>query len=458
VKRLSILHSNDIHGHLEGFSRIATRVRQIRAQSPDAVLYLDAGDIEETNNPLSAGTKGVAMHTLLSAAGCDAAAVGNGGLLRYSHLQLAQYAHAASYPLFLANMVAPDGTTIAGVQPSGMLERHGLQVGVIGLTDPFHVYTSLFGMQSLEIVPLVRRLALELRQAGADLIVVLSHLGWERREPSAMTDQKLALELQNEIDLIIGAHTHHLLENGIQIGRVWVAQAGKYAQHLGRIDLEQHNGVWEINCTVETIGASIASDPVVVEQISALERQLKLQKAEVLGVLEADFAYHELEFCPVGTLVADALREYWAADVGLAIAGLGFRCSLPKGALTRGMIVEPINTAANPAVVQMRGWQLLEVVQRGQNPENAAKPLLRGDIALGLMHLSNMAWRDGQWFVGTAPLDPMRLYSVAATDGELDGSFAYTEAAWNLETEYKIDVILNEVVVQYVQKHKRLSA
>jgi hypothetical protein len=52
----------------------------------------------------------------------------------------------------------------------------------------------------------------------------------------------------------------------------------------------------------------------------------------------------------------------------------------------------------------------------------------------------------------------MRLYSVAATDGELDGSFAYTEAAWNLETEYKIDVILNEVVVQYVQKHKRLSA
>jgi 2',3'-cyclic-nucleotide 2'-phosphodiesterase (5'-nucleotidase family) len=457
MKRLTILHTNDIHGHLDGFTRIATRVSQIRQTATHPVLYLDAGDIEETNNHLSSATKGVAMHQLHSAVGCDAAAVGNGGLLRYSHLQLKRYAEVARYPLLLANIVLPDGKTIVGVRPSTIIQAGDVRVGLIGLTDPFSVYSFLFGLHSLEIVPLVRELALELRQSGADLVVLLSHLGWQRKEPSAMSDQKLALEVQTEVDLIIGAHTHHLLEHGVQIGRVWVAQAGKYAEHLGRIELEQSDGVWEIACSVEAITRDIAPDPQTLALIQNFEQQLETQLAEVVCVLETDFVYSQLEPCVVGYLVADALRQYWDADVGLSISGIGFRRNLPKGNLTRGMVVESIPTAANPARIKLHGWQLLEVVQRGQNLETATQPLLRGGVALGIMHTSGLEQRNGEWFVGLAPLEPERIYTVAATDAELDGSFAYLEAAWGLETEYKIDMILNEVVLDYVQKHKHLS-
>lgn len=77
TKCLTILHTNDIHGRIEGLARVATLVAQTRENTPHPVLYFDAGDIEETNTRLSSLTKGVAMHRLLSAAGCNAAAIGN---------------------------------------------------------------------------------------------------------------------------------------------------------------------------------------------------------------------------------------------------------------------------------------------------------------------------------------------------------------------------------------------
>jgi len=85
MQKLIILHSNDIHGRVEGLARIATLIERVRAECPDIpVLYLDAGDSEETSHRLSNLTKGVGMHRLLSVAGCAAATVGNGGILRYS--------------------------------------------------------------------------------------------------------------------------------------------------------------------------------------------------------------------------------------------------------------------------------------------------------------------------------------------------------------------------------------
>ncbi len=72
MQPLIILHTNDIHGRVEGLARIATLVEQIRIENPAIpVLYFDTGDIEENSIRLSNLTKGVAMYRLLNAAGCD---------------------------------------------------------------------------------------------------------------------------------------------------------------------------------------------------------------------------------------------------------------------------------------------------------------------------------------------------------------------------------------------------
>ena len=101
--RLTLLHSNDIHGRQDRIGQIATLVRREKATADHQVIYLDAGDVEDTSNRLSSMTKGSAMHRLLSHAGCDAATVGNGGWQRYGPQILAEHARAATYPLLLAN-------------------------------------------------------------------------------------------------------------------------------------------------------------------------------------------------------------------------------------------------------------------------------------------------------------------------------------------------------------------
>src|SRR5581483_2862833 len=194
-------HSNDIHGRIEGLARIATLVERVRTEHPDILaLYVDGGDIEETAEYISNVTRGIAMHRLLSVAGCQVATVGNGGIFRYGTQLLEEYAEVADYPLLLANLRTADGEILPGTMPATILEAGLLRIGFIGVTATmFNMYKTYFGLRSLPEVPLVRELATELRQQGADIVILLSHLG--------LPDDRIVAEaVQGDIDLIIGAH------------------------------------------------------------------------------------------------------------------------------------------------------------------------------------------------------------------------------------------------------------
>ena len=115
--RFTLLHTNDIHGRIEGLARVATLVERVREETSHRVIYVDAGDVEEATTRLSNLTKGVAMHRLLSAAGCEVAVVGNATWLRYGPQVIAEQARAASYPLLLANL-AP----VEGVQATALVD------------------------------------------------------------------------------------------------------------------------------------------------------------------------------------------------------------------------------------------------------------------------------------------------------------------------------------------------
>ena len=78
LKEIILLHSNDIHGQIDKLARMTTIVDQVRDENPNkTILYMDAGDSQDTSNLLSDLSKGVAMHRLLRVAGCQAATLGN---------------------------------------------------------------------------------------------------------------------------------------------------------------------------------------------------------------------------------------------------------------------------------------------------------------------------------------------------------------------------------------------
>lgn len=450
---ITILHTNDIHGRVEGIARVATLVAQLRAAEPErAMLYVDTGDVEETASRLSNLTKGAAMHRLMRAAGCQAAAVGNAAPLRYGHEVLADLAAAAGYPLLLANMRLPDGAPVAGVQPSALLEVGELWVGLIGVTaDMGGDYERWFGLKTPPPLPLIRELAAALRQDGAQVVALLSHLG-------LAADRELAAGLQGDLEIIVGAHTHDLLREGEQVGQVLIAQAGEYAQHIGRIDLEwDGERLAAARASVLPVPEQTEPSAAVLAEAAAVEAEVEHFLDEVIGELAEPLDFAADRECGVGNLMADMLRERLGAEVGLVAVGQAFSGPLPGGPLKRLALWDVCSTPANPGAVSLAGAQLAALIARGLDPAFAAERprQLRGE-ARGLFHLSGATVRAGQVLIGGQPLDPAREYLVAGSDWEFEAYGGYASADWALAVRYDMPIILREALEEYLAERRPL--
>ncbi len=457
--RFIILHTNDVHGHVEGLARVATLVERITAEHANmSVLYLDAGDVEEHTNRLSSLTKGAAMHRLLSAAGCRAHAVGNATILRYGAESLIDQVRAACYPLLLANLLLPNGSLLPGVQPATILDVGSRRLGVIGITSRVDGnYEKWYGLTYLPPAPLVRQLAAQLRAEGADGVVLLSHMGLDE-------DRRLAAELQGEVAAIVGAHSHNLLPDGERIGSILVAQAGQFGEHLGRVDFEwTPSGLVAQRAIVLPITGEITPSPRVLDASASAERDLEdflnIQVGELAQPL--DFAYDRE--CGVGDLMADALRERMTADLAVLAIGHAFSGPLGAGPLKRGALWDVCASPANPGVTSLSGAQVLAMVQRGLDPIRAAHSsrVTRGSPQ-GIFHLSGATIRDGRLYIGGTSVDPQRLYRVAGTDWELESAMdavdpnvqGYSDPTWGNAVRYDIPVILREAIEEYLARHR----
>jgi 2',3'-cyclic-nucleotide 2'-phosphodiesterase (5'-nucleotidase family) len=425
--RLTILHTNDVHGAVDGLARVATLVERIRAEEAHPVVYLDAGDVEETTTRISNITKGTAMHRLLGAAGCQAATVGNAAWLRYGAQVLPEHAAAAPYPLLLANLRPADG-----VRESVVVEAGGLRVGVIGVTAPYETFLVdfAFGLESLDVVPLVRGLARSLRADGAELVVVLSHLGLDTPQ-EAIDDRRLASALAGEIDLIVGAHSHDLLPDGEWVDGVLVAQAGSHGAHLGRIDVVDG----ELRARVVEVPEDTPLHPAVIAAADAIEPEVEAVLAAVIGELP-----EALDPEAAAGWLAEILRVRMTAEVALVTTGQAFTGGLPGGALRRGALWDVCDSSANPGVTTMTGAQLRTVIERGRDPEferSTAGPL-RGR-ARGPLQVS-----------GPAEPDPARVYTVAGTDWELEPYGGMVDAEWGLVVRYDFPTIVREAIEEHL--------
>lgn len=441
-----ILHSNDIHGRIEGLARIATMVERIRNEHPDIpVLYFDIGDIEEPSVRISNLTKGVAMHQLLSLSRCDAEVVGNGGIVRYGHQVLPDYAAVASYPLLLANMMTPGGELIAGAQATATFQAGACKIGAIGVTSDMWGTYSSFGVLTPPVLPIIREHAAQLREQGADVVILLSHLGLE-------ADRELAPDIQDVIPLIIGAHSHHLLPEGERVGSVFITQAGEYAQHLGQLELLWDGTQLHIQrATVLPVTEDIPSSPRIMDAVASIETEAEKYLQGVIGVLAAPLDYATDRECGTADLMADVLRDRMKADVGLITAGVAFSGPLPAGPLRRITLWDVCSSSANPGVVTMTGAQLLAVVQKGLDPALAqGRPRPMRGLPRGLLHLSGARIANGHLLVHDQPVESDREYLVVASDFELEEYGGFVDPAWNLKPHYDVPTILREALEEYL--------
>ncbi|MFH6604196.1 metallophosphatase [Maribacter algicola] len=254
VKKITILHTNDVHSHIDpfpkdhsqfanlgGLARRASLVESIRQENPNTLLF-DAGDIFQ-GTPYFNFYGGELEFKLMSKLKYDAATIGNHDFDNGVEGLAAQLPHA-KFKLLSANYDFTNTLMAGHVKPWETYFADGIKVGVYGLGIQLKglVSESLFKeTKYVHPYPVAQDMERILKtEEKCDLIICLSHIGYEYKNEDRPSDIKLATKTKYT-DLIIGGHTHTFLERPTvvknQIGNdVLVNQVGCFGINLGRVD------------------------------------------------------------------------------------------------------------------------------------------------------------------------------------------------------------------------------
>lgn len=343
---ITLLHVNDTHSHLDavgprngelegtlgGISRAAAVIGAVRMTEPN-VLLLHAGDIFQGDLFFNAYF-GVPELRLMREMGFDAMAVGNHefdlgpGLLADA---VGTAFADGSFPLVSANL---DLSAFPALQPwilPSIVRTYGeVKVAVFGLTLPY-TPTNMPDPVVIDgdVVGIAQATADALRADGADVVVLLSHLGiyYDRIVGASATG----------IDVIVGGHDHYLFrepETAVNpLGEaVPILQAGEHYKHVGRLTFTVDAGDVTIgDYAILDVDASVPAVPeiqAVVEDLKAgIESQFGPMYHEVIGRAPAEVTKRydprlPLRDTPIGNLVTDAFRAKTGTDLGITALGL----------------------------------------------------------------------------------------------------------------------------------------
>jgi 5'-nucleotidase/UDP-sugar diphosphatase len=361
--RLTILHTNDTHGHLlpysypdtydptapiallksrhniGGAARRATLVNRVRQEKDHATLLIDAGDICD-GTPFSTEYHGDADMAVMNALGYDVACPGNH---EYSNplSQVRKLIAESRFPLISANStVKADGTLL--YQPYVIKDVQGAKIAFLGLlTYDARTYNAAkTDLVMEEPIETAKRLVPELRKK-ADMVIAVTHIGVDE-------DIKMAAIVPG-IDVIVGGHSHTLLPEPLLVphpsdvslhsvhGTV-IVQDFQWAGTLGRLDLNLHrdaDGTWHVaryKGRLLPVTSETPEDPQVGKVVAGYWDPIKGKYGEVVGEAQGDFASKGPDHAEYN-LVADAIREQMGVDFDIENMG-GVRSPLAKGPIT----------------------------------------------------------------------------------------------------------------------------
>jgi 5'-nucleotidase len=230
-----------------GVSRRHALIQKIRSEEEN-VLLLDCGDIFQ-GTPYFNMFGGELEMKLMSEMGYDAATMGNHDFdIGLEGFKTAK--RHAKFPFLCANYDFSETTLKGETKPYEIFQKGTLKIGVFGVGIELNglVTENNYGKTKyLDPVSTANSMARELRKKGCDLVICLSHLGYDYTDSSRISDRKLAQQTSN-IDLILGGHTHTFLENPTieknKKGKnVLINQVGYAGLYLGRIDIDVEKGV-----------------------------------------------------------------------------------------------------------------------------------------------------------------------------------------------------------------------
>lgn len=490
---LTILHTNDIHGQVHprdeggrsergGLLALGRAIRvqrdaALRADRP--VLLLDAGDFYQGTLE-GDGSKGAVVVDWMNELGYDAVAIGNHEF-DFGTAVVEDLSRRARFPFLGANIRSEATGQVPAwlgskkgdpLDGSALIRQVGaLRVAIIGLTtSDMKQVTAKGRTDGLSFAAEAKTLERVLDRVGdADLRVVLTHCGLDM-------DRALAERFQNQIDLIVGGHSHTRLEEGERVGRVLIVQAWKQSRCFGKVELRVTPGPRpgdrpRVEATATLLGTEDSLEAVLaphLEKIGPEANRVVAELGDRLSVQPAPGRHSSA----LGDLVVDALLSEGEAELAFHNR-YGTRSSLPSGKVLYRHLYEAFPFENRLVTLNLTGAQIRDAVSAyldekaapleisGATVEfNPANPKGQRLLSIRVLEFSpriRPGQRSASRVVGSAPIDPQRLYRVATHDFVADGGDGHATFTGATQREDHA-LSLRDVVERYLSTREGYTA
>ena len=415
---LTILHDNDIHGHLRSFcyvevakgpdehceiggaARRATLIKRLRSEAKAPVLLIDSGDTS-TRGPLLTQYEGHDEIAAMNAIGYDLAAVGNNEFklkdaedahdAAGAQAALAKLIAASRFPWICANATETDGSPLPGVKPFIVMRVGKLRVAFLGLTTARSAaYPQVKGLKISDPVE-AAKVWIPKARAEADVLIAVTHDG-------VADDQRLVSQTTG-IDAVVGGDSHTYLYQPLVSKNAAgqdtpIVQDGEFGVRLGKLDLMFESDAahgWRLVRYADEllpVNGEIAPDPKLAALAERYARPLDVPVGKIgrIGATPKERL----------SLTAEALAFAWKAAAGTEV-----------GIQPEAVLFEVFRT---PVVTRYQVRAIVpfhDTVWKGEISGARLQALLAKPTQLGgVMHAT----------IDAARIDPAKTYTVATTD------------------------------------------
>ncbi|QYK42919.1 MAG: thiosulfohydrolase SoxB [Paracoccaceae bacterium] len=345
------------YGRMGGMDRVATVVKAIRAARPEA-LILDGGDTWH-GSMTSLATRGQDMVNVMNQLGVEA--MTSHWEWTFGTERVLEIVEGLPFP-FLGQNIFDQEWNEPAFEPYTFFERGGARIAVIGQAFPYMPIANpgwmfpeySFGIRDERMQEMVD----EVRAEGADLVVVLSHNGFD-------VDRKMAGRVRG-IDVILTGHTHDALPEPVLVGETILIASGSHGKFVSRVDLDVQGGrmVGFRHRLIPVFSDVIAPDPDMAALIDTERAPFQPQLDEVLGKTES-LLYRRGNFN--GTwddLICQAILSERDAEIALS-PGVRWGASLLPGDDIRREDIHSVTTMSYGACyrTQMTGETLKVIME-----------------------------------------------------------------------------------------------
>jgi 2',3'-cyclic-nucleotide 2'-phosphodiesterase (5'-nucleotidase family) len=495
-----LLDTTDTHGRIEpwdyyqnkpvnqGLAKVATLIKEQRAEAPDALL-LDCGDtIQGTPMAYYFAEKDTSKPNPMIAAfnllHYDAMEVGNHEF-NFGEEEMWKAKSESHFPWLAANIkqtYAP-GTT-PYFQPYIIKTIKGVRIGIVGFVTPgiprWEIPEHYRGYEFEPVVQAAKRVIPEVRKQ-VDLLVVIMHSGFAKDPvsgevwPEQGVGENVAPDLTEVpgIDIIFYGHTHSELSEKILNG-VLMAQPKNWGMALARadVDMRQENGHWEVvskHSRTIPVTAQVEPDPEMMKLAEPYHQETEkyLNTPIAHSSVELSGKYARYQDSPLLDVIQKAEMEAGHADVSMATM-LYAGAHIPSGPVTVGEAAALYIYENTLYVVQMTGAQLKDALEhaegffsqwplaRGETPK---LPSYNADQAYGVTYEVDLTKPVGQRIVNLQfhgkPVDPAQVLRVATNNYRYTGGGGYS-AFKGLPVVFTSSDEIRQIVIDYLTRTKEI--